>query len=312
MSGDKYAVIDIGSLKVKYLVGGFNDTAFEIYHTDSTLTCLGKGIKLKEHEVREENLAQTLEAVKKYLEISKKKSVEKVKIVATESLRKARNIDQVLSRFQSELGSVPSIISQEEEARVLFSALLNNLDYSGDVLAVDMGGGSVQLTLGNQNEVKDTHLLPLGVYYLQQKFFVSNSTEDGGPTTEELEKMKSYIRDEVAKINLTSLPGGVPLIYGSTNVLDLFKFLKFPLRASGLGGNLKYRVSIDDMMDFLEGIKNLSYKEREEKYPFQYGYMWGIDCAFHSIKFLAEHFGTELIVPSNVNIAEGIILEMRR
>jgi exopolyphosphatase/pppGpp-phosphohydrolase len=307
---NRYAVVDIGSLKVKFIVAEATDNNIDIIKKDSKLTLIGKGLKEEGHQILEESSLKTIKAVKQFQKQAKILNVKAIKIVATEGLRKAKNIKEFLQVFEKEVGQSLEIISQEQEAKTLFNAVIQDFPEDQDIALVDMGGGSVQVIIGNKNGIKSIHFLPLGVYFTQQKF-VSKLHDglDSYPSEEELLKLTTYIQNT---INDSDMPNGTgtPLVYGSSVILELFKFLRFDLKESSLSLKHPYHTSPSELKKFLEVIKNKTHREREEMYPFQYGYMWGVQMAFTNAITIAKHLGTNIIIPSNVNIAEGYIYEL--
>jgi hypothetical protein len=71
-----------------------------------------------------------------------------------------------------------------------------------------------------------------------------------------------------------------------------------------------YKTYSQHLKTFMEKILPIPYIKREQMYPFQWGYMWGIDKAFLNVTTIAKHLGSPHIIPSNANIAQGIIYNM--
>ncbi len=302
-----YAVIDIGSLKTKLLVANVHRKKVNILEKESELTLMGKGLKEKDHMILEKPLKKTIKSVSKYMKIIQKLNVEKVKIIATESFRKAKNLEKALRKFKYKIGMKPEIISQEDEAKVYFKAITWNMKSTDDIVLIDIGGGSVQVLYGNKNKLKKIYFLPLGTYYIHQNFIKDNS-EKGKATKKELQVIRDHIKRSIQELKLLHNTK-VPLVYGSSNILDLFKFLNFPMNRTDISINHKFIAKPEELIKFLKKIENLNHKQREVRYPFQYGFMWGIQIAFYTAYYLAQFINTKEIVPSNVNIAEGYIID---
>jgi exopolyphosphatase/pppGpp-phosphohydrolase len=304
-----YAVIDLGSLKVKLLIGSVAEDKVNVLKKESQLTCLGQGLEKSAHRINKKPLYDTIKVIKNYKLLCDKFNVSKIKVVATESLRCACNIKSTINIIRKETTFTPAIISREEEAKKFFNAVVKDFPENRTIAIVDMGGGSIQVLIGKKGKLNSLQSLPLGSYLLHQKFIKDNS-EDGKATSEELEIIRSYINEKIYSLKI-SQNKQIPLIYGSSNVLDLFTFLKLKLEHSLLSPTHPFKTNPDELLRFLKKINNLSHKEREDKYPFQYGYMWGIQMAFYNAYYLAKLFHTDEIIPSNVNIAEGYLLEMK-
>lgn len=303
----KKAVIDLGSLKVKYLLAE-TEPEFKVLEKEHSLTLLGKGLKEGKHSITEKSLNDTIQAINKYKgnALEKKVELEDIKVVATESLRKASNTEDVLEEISRKTELEVEIITQEDEAKAYFKAVSSNFALDSDYFVLDNGGGSIQVLHGNKSGIKNTYYLPLGVYSLVQKF-ISNNKKTGKPKASEINDVMKYISNAISGSDIPT-DMELPLIHGSTNVLDLYKYIKLPSRKSSLLTRHPIESTPEDLISWLDNIDGLTFEERERKYPFQYGYMWGIDIAFYNTYYLAKHIGTNTIVPSNINIAEGFLL----
>ena len=305
-----YGVIDIGSLKVKLLLSKSDGEFIEHLKKDSKLTLLGDGLKTESHKVTEKSLNDTVNAVKEYLEECEKSNTKEVKIVATEALRKAGNIDEIMNEFKRNFNLIPEIISQEEEALYLFNAALLDFPDKTNFGVIDIGGGSAQLITGEKFKINQIDYLPFGTYSMMQKFVSKENSQEGNHATEEeLDKIIEFISSTLQNLSL-DFEGD--MIYGSSNVLDLVRFLKLTSVSYSHSKRHDLAISSSELKQFLKKINGMSYKMRELKYPFQYGYMWGIDIAFNVAIAAAAKLNSKLIIPSNSNIAEGIILELAR
>jgi len=70
-------------------------------------------------------------------------------------------------------------------------------------------------------------------------------------------------------------------------------------------------VRVSEIKKFLNKIIPVPYNEREKIYKLnQKYYMWGIDKAFLNVTTIAKHLESPHIIPSNANIAQGIIYSL--
>jgi len=87
----------------------------------------------------------------------------------------------------------------------------------------------------------------------------------------------------------------------------VMKSIGIPLEENPGSVTHPYRTYAKHLEKFMREILPLTYKQREEKFPFQRGYTWGIDKAFLNIVTMAEIFPSSYIIPSNANLAWGVI-----
>ena len=95
-----------------------------------------------------------------------------VRIVGTNTLRKARNAARFLDRAQDALGHPVEVISGREEARLIYHGVSNTLEDSDDRrLVVDIGGGSTELILGRSFQPEIMESLHIGCVGVRDRFF---------------------------------------------------------------------------------------------------------------------------------------------
>lgn len=304
----KYAVIDIGTLKVKFLIAEISSSnELEELHFSNTLTCFGCGLDENEGNVKEENLEKTVEELLKCKEKILEFDVVETRVVSTHALRRARNKEMVTKRIYEKTGFRVENISQEEEANLFFRGVIQDFTSDQRYAVVDMGGGSVQILIGNKDGLEKTHLMQTGSAYLHENFTNDFDSEESFTTEEDLERMRKYILEQLLPLKGI---GDIPIIYGSSNIIDLMKTIGLPLDENPDSHTHPYRTYARYLEEFIQKVLPLNYREREEKYPFQWGYMWGVDKAFLNIITMAEHFPSSYIIPSNSNLSRGIIYEL--
>ena len=75
--------------------------------------------------------------------------MDEILAAATSATREARNGGEFLARLERETGIRPRVISGVEEARLIHQAAVYGVDVGGGrAVVIDIGGGSVEITLG--------------------------------------------------------------------------------------------------------------------------------------------------------------------
>jgi exopolyphosphatase/guanosine-5'-triphosphate,3'-diphosphate pyrophosphatase len=91
--------------------------------------------------------------------------------VATAALRDAANGAKLATRISREIGTPVRLLSGEEEARLIFKAFQRRLALGSEpVLGLDLGGGSLEMALGDAREIEWESTLPLGAVRLRSAF----------------------------------------------------------------------------------------------------------------------------------------------
>lgn len=300
----RVAVIDIGTLKTKFEIQEFNrENIPRTIYRDKKLTVIGRDMQANQGNIGDRGLNDTLTALSQYVDILESNNVDSYKVVATETIRKARNTDLVLQKIQDVVKVTPEILTHEEEAAIYYEYVAK--DFKNDSIAVvDVGGGSVQIVIGRGDKLEKLYLLKTGSYFLQESDDPNYipSELDMSRAAEKISTATKGMRDASHKVKA--------LIYGSSNIQDVFSGLNIPMQLSGYTGLHKRKAKIADMAKVYKQISGLSYKERmpmllEEPY-----YMWSIDKAFLNIFELADILGVKEVVPSNANLSSGIMYQL--
>jgi exopolyphosphatase/guanosine-5'-triphosphate,3'-diphosphate pyrophosphatase len=303
---NNYAVIDIGTLKVKFLIASPAPTGqLEKLYSSNTLTCFG--CDMVDDNIIDEYQDRTIAELKRCREKLKEFNVQSFRVVSTHALRRANNRGAVIDRIKRKTDFIVENISSEQEAALFFNAVLRDFPSEQSYALVDMGGGSMQVVIGRKGTLDQMHLLPIGSATLHEKFTRNSLEENSFNTPEDIERMKDYILEQMVGIKPAH---GLPIIYGSSNVIDLMKAIGLPLDDHPESQTHPYKTYAAYLNDFVDNVLPLTFAEREAKYQFQRGYMWGIDKAFTNITTLADRLGSPYIIPSNANLAEGLVFSM--
>lgn len=88
---------------------------------------------------------------------------ENVRIIGTNTLRKARDSRKFLKRAEKALGHPVEIVSGREEARLVYLGVAHGLPVDGKQrLVIDIGGGSTEVIIGNNFETVMRESLSMG------------------------------------------------------------------------------------------------------------------------------------------------------
>ncbi|HEY7593782.1 MAG TPA: Ppx/GppA phosphatase family protein [Actinophytocola sp.] len=115
---------------------------------------------------------------------------------ATSAVRDADNAGEVLDRVYEETGVELRVLSGAAEARLTFLAARRWYGWSaGNLLVVDIGGGSLELAMGVDEEPDFARSVPLGAGRLTRERFSSDP-----PSREEVEQTRDWLADEIAPV----------------------------------------------------------------------------------------------------------------
>jgi exopolyphosphatase / guanosine-5'-triphosphate,3'-diphosphate pyrophosphatase len=132
---------------------------------------------------------------------------------ATSAVRDARNCDAVLHHVADETGVRIAVLPGAEEARLTFLAVRRWFGWSAGRLAVfDIGGGSLEIAGGSDEEPDVAWSIPLGAARLAREYFGA-----GRPDEPPLRALHKRIRATIAEDAGHLLRGGPPDVAAATS-----------------------------------------------------------------------------------------------
>ena len=190
-----FAAIDIGSNSVRLKISRLQAGRLKEIHEDREVTRLGEGV-FGGGLLSPESMSQTVRVLRRFNRSIQECGTDSVRVVATAALRDARNSRIFLEWVRSTTGWTIEIVSGLEEARLIHLGLVSagRMDASS-VLLVDLGGGSCELTLSRDGQLRDTVSLPLGAVRLTGEFLKHDP-----PRKSELKRMQGFVTREIGRI----------------------------------------------------------------------------------------------------------------
>ncbi|WP_030229276.1 Ppx/GppA phosphatase family protein [Streptomyces sp. NRRL WC-3626] len=129
------------------------------------------------------------------LQAAEDKGVEELLPFATSAVRDAGNADDVLTRVREETGVELQVLSGDEEARLTFLAARRWFGWSaGKLLVIDIGGGSLEIAYGMDEEPDATVSLPLGAGRLTAARLPGDP-----PEPDDVRALRRQVRTEIAR-----------------------------------------------------------------------------------------------------------------
>ena len=122
-----------------------------------------------------------------------------VRVVGTNTLRKARNSRQFIARAEEVLGHQVEIISGREEARLIYLGVSHSLEDNHDTrLVIDIGGGSTELILGESFQPQLAESLYIGCADLSDTYFGNGRIDaDGMAAAERVARQEFEIIERI-------------------------------------------------------------------------------------------------------------------
>jgi exopolyphosphatase/guanosine-5'-triphosphate,3'-diphosphate pyrophosphatase len=167
----RVAVLDLGSTSFHLLVSDASASA-ELERVTRQRKQLRLGAFLNgAARIPEDSCARAIEAARELKTTSDACRPDRMLAVATAALRDAENGAELVARIEDAIGTPVRMLSGEQEARLIFSAFRHRLRCDGEpMLGADLGGGSLELAIGDDCDVHWETTLRLGVTSLHGEF----------------------------------------------------------------------------------------------------------------------------------------------
>ncbi|MFI9230957.1 Ppx/GppA phosphatase family protein [Streptomyces rimosus] len=146
--------------------------------------------------VAEAGVERLVATVRAAVQVAEDKGVEDVLPFATSAIREAANGEDVLGRVERETGVRLRVLSGEDEARLTFLAARRWFGWSaGRLLVLDIGGGSLEIAYGLDEEPDAAVSLPLGAGRL-----TAGDLPGDPPEPEDIRALRKRVRAEIARV----------------------------------------------------------------------------------------------------------------
>lgn len=191
------AVVDIGTNSVKLLIATVDGTEIDPLDQQSVQTRLGRGL-YETRRLSTEAIAATAKVLADYRARADSRRASSFRVLATSAARDAENGHELAAAIRAASGAELEIISGDREAALVYAGVRSQSDRSGQtVLAVDVGGGSTEFILGDDEAPLFSASYQLGTVRMLSRMQLGNPP--GGAALEEcLTNLRRLLATEVA------------------------------------------------------------------------------------------------------------------
>ena len=184
------AAIDAGSNAVRLSVArAYSALDIEPLQTERYSLRLGEGVFVR-HRFSEELFKKGVKAFRHFREVMDEFGVTKYRAVATSASREARNRDAFLKAIKQKTGIALEVISAPEESRLGREAVVAAMGpESPPRCIVDLGGGSLEVSILRDHTVEKLAQLPVGTVRLMTTLNIPGVVRPA-----QAEEVRRYVR----------------------------------------------------------------------------------------------------------------------
>ena len=165
------ASVDLGSNSFRLQICRNNNGQLQVVDSIKEMVRFAAGLDDKKN-LDTASQERALSCLSKFGERLRGFEPEQVRVVATNTFRVAKNINQFIPQAEAALGFPVEVIAGREEARLIYTGVVHTLPPNGDkMLVVDIGGGSTEFVIGSELQPTHTESLPMGCVTYSMRFF---------------------------------------------------------------------------------------------------------------------------------------------
>lgn len=296
---EKIAIIDLGSnsarlVLVNILDGGY----FMVFDELKESVRLGQDME-RDGFLKPARVTQTIKTLKMFRRLCDANHVDKIFAYATAAVRRAKNQKSFLDEVGVTCGIKLKVLSQDEEAQLVYTGVINSMDVPKGLI-VDIGGGSTQVIYYNRKNLLAQETFPFGAVTLTDLF------KDEALTPEaRFEKINAYVSEQLEKIEwLKEIDPDTQLIGVGGSFRNLGKIsrllTKYPLDVAH-----NYHINSDSFVNICDTIKTMDLDSTMKIKGLSSGRADIFPSALAAIKAFTDKLAFPEIIISGSGLREG-------
>jgi exopolyphosphatase/guanosine-5'-triphosphate,3'-diphosphate pyrophosphatase len=199
-----------------------------------------------------EPMERALNTVDLFVHFCRASGIEDARAVATSAIRDARNQREFLERVAERTGLAVRVLAGEEEAHYGYLAVVNSTTLA-DGVALDIGGGSMQLIQVARRRALDPRSWPLGAVRMTERFL-----PDRDAKSKQIRALRAHVREQLAAAHWLAGSGGrggrLAGIGGALRNLASAAQLDAGLPSFGVQGFSLTRTALGELIDRLASL----------------------------------------------------------
>jgi len=300
----RLGVLDVGSNTVHLLV-------VDARHGGAPIPARSHKIELRLSEnldddgsIRAEAVNRLADFVDSSLEVAEDTGVTEILAFATSALREAPNGEEVVDTLERRTGVRLSVLTGDDEARLTFLAVRRWFGWSsGRLLVFDIGGGSLEMAIGMDEEPDIAVSRRLGAGWLTRR-----QLRHDPPKVDEVRELRRTVRAEIADVVATLTRLGAPELAVATS-----KTFRQLARITGAapaseGPYVRRVLRRDQLAARVPELAKLTTAERAELPGVSAGRAGQLVAGAVVAEAAMDLFGVEELVVCPWALREGIIL----
>ena len=301
------AIIDMGTNTFHLLVAELSERSYRIIHRERVAVKIGMD-GINDGRITEEGANRALEALRNFKSTIQSLSVKNVLAFGTSALRHAKNGVDVIEKIKSETGIETRIISGDEEATYIYEGVRSAMKLGDQKsLIVDIGGGSVEFIIGNENEIFWKQSFEIGGQRLLEKYQKHDPI-----LREEIMELDNLFLQSLRQLFIAMEDHQPQTLIGSSGTFDTLSEIHCVKNNMIWQDNPETPLTINSFYEIFAEFKN---KNRAERLLIPGMIEMRVDMivvACCLIKFLLTNFTFSNLRVSSYSLKEGVLASINK
>ncbi len=298
------ASVDVGSNTVRLMVAEKETgQGFRVIDRMQRITRLGEGIGSAPRLTRAA-IARTVGALGDFRSRWERLGATRYRAVATSAVRDAENAAEFVEAARSN-GVEVEVISGVQEARLVMDGIAPTIAGDrGDLVVIDIGGGSTEFIHAEDGDIKDIVSTDIGVVRATEMFLAGDP-----PEREEIDRLLNFLEKRIDPVyNRFKITAGSFSLAGTAGTITTLAAVDLGLDVYDPGA-VEGRLLTRDRVDFiLREFLMMTGRQRLARYPVMTEGRQDVIVAGGIItRAVMDRFGADNLIVSDRGILEGII-----
>ena len=212
---NNFAIIDMGTNTFHLLIAEADERGYQITYRERLAVKIGEG-GINHGFITEDGIHRALLAMQSFKNTIVERSIQKVYAFGTSALRNAHNGNDVVDRIKALTDIKVSIISGDQEAEYIYKGVKSALDMGRKKsLIIDIGGGSVEFILGDNDNVYWKQSFEIGAQRLLEQFQKNDPISPA-----EIEKLDEHFSNVLTPLFEALQQYPTDILIGSSGTFD--------------------------------------------------------------------------------------------
>ncbi len=248
---------------------------------------------------------QAVETVRRFRALAEAEGATEIVALGTAALREALNGSALVDRIESESGVPVKVISGLLEAQLIFEAVRASVVLDpGPALCADLGGGSLELTIGDRAALRYATSLHLGVGRLTAELVRRDP-----PSDKDVERIRKRVREELTDLGAEIRRHHPQMLVGTSGTLCTLARMAAAERDGIVPESVnQLTVSAGDLAVVRKKVLSLPAEERSRLPGLDARRVELVPAGALVLESLMEASGLDELTVSEWGLREGIVI----